>query len=94
MKGTHVGAEFGHQAVYSLRHQPGYEVDVAAQPVKLGNQHGAAEASRGGQRRGELRPTVQGIGPLPRLHLGERLGHLQAVLRGKDAAPLPLGIQS
>ncbi len=44
----------------------------------------------GGQRRGALRPAVERIGPLPRLHLDQ----LHAVLGGENSAVLPLGIQS
>ena len=89
-----VGAEFGDHGGHPLRHQPGNEMHVAAQPVGLGDQHLPAMTTRGGQGRCELRPPVERIGPLPRLNLVERLDQVHAVLGGKLGAALPLGIQS
>jgi len=38
--------------------------------------------------------SVERVGPLPHPDLGERLDRFHAVLAGKNAAALPLGIQS
>ena len=92
-EGIHVGAEFGDHERHPLRHQPGDEMDVAAQSVELGDQHGAAVAPRGRQRGGELRPAVERIGPHPRLDLGDRPDHQHAVLCRELGAALTLGIQ-
>ncbi len=89
-----VGAEFGDHEGHPLRHQSGDEVHVARRPVELGHQHLPAVAPCGGQCRGELRSPVQGIGPLPRFELGERLDDVHAILDGKNSAAFALGIQS
>jgi hypothetical protein len=94
MKGSTSGPSSATRNGHALHHQPGDEVHVARQAVELGHQHRAAQAPGGGQRRGELRPAVQRVGPLARLHLGERLGHREAVLRGEGGAALGLGLQS
>ena len=57
---------------------------------ELGDQHMATMAPCCGK------PwfSVERVGPLPHPDLGERLDRFHAVLAGKNAAALPLGIQS
>jgi hypothetical protein len=64
-----------------VAHQAADEVDVAAEPVELGDDdwRALAAALGGVQRRGELRPTIQGVSPLARLDLGEGLQQIIAL---------------
>jgi len=62
-----VGAEFGDHEGYALGHQPCDQMHVAQQPVELDDQHLPSMVPRRSQRRGELRATVERVGPLPRL---------------------------
>jgi hypothetical protein len=82
-EGIDVGPELGHQEGHPLHQRPGDEVHVTRQPVELGHQHRAAQTTCGG----EPRPAVQRVGALARLHLGERFGDDEAVLRGEGCYP-------
>jgi hypothetical protein len=52
-------------------HQGRDKGDVARQPVELGHNDRAALGAPCGQRCGELRPAIQGIGALAGFHLDE-----------------------
>jgi hypothetical protein len=57
-----------------MGHEAGDEVHVAAQAVELGYDDRRLELPGCGQRRGELRTPVEGVGALAGLDLGEGLG--------------------
>ena len=58
--------ERGDKEEHAARHEARDEADVAQEAVELGNQHGAAQAPGGGQRRRKLGPAVEGASdPLP-----------------------------
>ena len=48
----------GRDELDAALHQSGHEVDVARQPVELGDHQHRAMGAGGGQRRGELRPVL------------------------------------
>ena len=57
-EGINVGAKLSHQERHPVRHEPADEVHVAAEPVELGDCHGAAVTSGLRQGRCELRAAV------------------------------------
>ncbi len=61
------GRPIGGDELDAALHQPGHEVDIAGQAVELGDDQDGAMDTRGGQRRGELRPIL----PAPALHFDE-----------------------
>jgi hypothetical protein len=64
-------AELGDDEGHALGHQPGDEGDIAREPVELRDDDRALARLPGCERRGQLRPPVEGVGALPRLDLGE-----------------------
>lgn len=55
-------------------HQPADEMHVSVQPIQLGDDRTLAPLGLG-QRGGELRPTLQRVGPLSGLNLSELGGN-------------------
>src|SRR5262245_37072286 len=66
-----VRSQFGNDKWNPLRHQPADEMYVTAQPVQLGDDDRTLVPLGLGQRGGELRPTLQRVGPLAGLDLGK-----------------------
>src|SRR5262249_57324620 len=62
----------------------GDEVDVAAKPIELGDDDGAAPLARRGQGGGQLRPALERVGPLAGFHLNELLSELVALGLGES----------
>src|SRR5262249_34971685 len=59
-----VRPQFSNDERNLLRHQPADEMHVTAQPVQLGDDDRTLAPPGLGQRGGELRPTLQRVGPL------------------------------
>jgi hypothetical protein len=88
MERVDIVAQLGHDERHAMRHQPGDEVHVAAQPVELGDQHRALAPLRPGERRGELRPPVERVSALAGLDLGVGAGQGEP-LAGNEARNRP-----
>jgi hypothetical protein len=70
-EGVGIDAELGNDERHTLGHQGRNEGHVSRKPVELGHYDRAALGAACGQRCGELRPAIQGIGALAGFHLDE-----------------------
>ena len=75
-----------------VSHEPGDEVNVAAQTIQLGNRHVAPEFPCGGESCLELRSSVQGVRPLAGLHLNELACDRKPFDLSEVRECLPLGL--
>jgi hypothetical protein len=57
-----LSAEFGHDELHAMAHEPRDEVHVSGESVKLGDQNRRLRIARSLQRCGELRPAMERIG--------------------------------
>ena len=78
-----IGAKLGDDERHPLCHQAGDERHVAGQAAQLGHHHRGLAFAGLRQRRGELRPAVQGVGALAGLDLDKLADHL-ATLGGSE----------
>jgi hypothetical protein len=65
-------------------HEPGNEVNVAAETVQLGHGHWAPLTASVTESSGKLRSAIQSVRALARFHLYKHTDHLKA-LRGRKA---------
>jgi hypothetical protein len=59
-----VGAELGHDERHVVAHQAADEMNVAAQPIELGDDDWASRLPGLPERCGQLGPTIEGVGAL------------------------------
>ena len=69
-----VRPQFGDEEGHAMRHQAGNEMHVARETIELGDRDRAAQRPRLGERRRQLRPTIERVASLAGLDLDE-LGH-------------------
>ena len=93
-EGICISSQFGNDERHTLGHQARYEGHVAGKPVELGHDDRALLLPPRGQRCGQLRPSVEGIAPLPRFDLDEFGDQLEAFGRGEPDDGLPLGLDA
>jgi hypothetical protein len=83
MNGSAPTPSSGDDEWHTLGHQPGHKGHVPREAVELGNNDRASVGAPNGQRCGELRAAVQGIGTLAGLDLDELGGQHKALGLGK-----------
>ena len=64
-EGICISPQFGDDEGHTLGHQARYEGHVAGEPIELGHNDRALLLPPCGQRCGQLRPSVEGVAPLP-----------------------------
>jgi len=74
------------------RHEPADEMYIAAETIELRYQHRAFGPARCGERIGEFRPAVQGVGALAGLDLRALGDDLDALDLGEAADGFLLGL--
>ncbi len=89
-----VDTQLGDNERHPLGHQAGHEGHVAGETVELGNNDRASVGAPSGQRRGELRAAIEGIGALAGLDLDELGGQPKAFSFGKALNRCPLGFDT
>src|ERR1019366_6613314 len=77
-----------------VRHQTADEMDVATEPVELGNDDGGLVLLCCLQCRGELRSAIERIGALASLDLIERLQQVVAFSLSEPGERLLLGLEA
>ena len=75
-----------------MGHQAADEVNVAREPVELGDRHRASLPAAIGQSGGELRTPVEGVGALAGLDLDVFPADLETLGFGKASQRMPLGL--
>ncbi len=93
-EGVSIATEFGDDEWHTLRHQAGHKGHVAGKPVELGHNDRTFPLPPRGQRCGQLKPSVEGIGALARLDLKEFADQFEPLGRGKTGYRLALGIDA
>jgi hypothetical protein len=78
-----IGSQLGNNEWHPLRHEAAYEMYVAAQAIELGNDHGALEATCGGECSSQFRTPIQRIAAFAGFYLDELAGQDQAFPRGE-----------
>jgi hypothetical protein len=78
----------------TLSHELADEMYVAAEPIELGDDHSAANELRLGQRRLELRPTVEGVRSLGGLDLDMLADELDPLKPWRSGRPLALRVEA
>ena len=68
-EGVGIPPQLCHDERHTLRHKAGHERDIAGKPIQLGHEDEAFGSARGAKCGRQLRPTVKGVGALPRFGL-------------------------
>jgi uncharacterized protein with von Willebrand factor type A (vWA) domain len=89
-----VGTQLGDDELDALRHQATDEVNVAAEPVQLGDRDRALAMLGLSQRGSQLRAASKRVGTLAGLDLDELTGQLEALGLGEPGNGLALRFQS
>jgi hypothetical protein len=89
-----VGTQLGDDELDALRHQATDEVNVAAEPVQLGDRDRALAMLGLSQRGSQLRAASKRVGTFAGLDLDELTGQLEALGLGEPGNGLALRFQS
>jgi hypothetical protein len=85
-----IGTQFRDQKRDPVGHQPGDEMDIAAEPVEFGNRHGAAAPAGLREGSSEFGSAIEGVRALTGFHL-DVLGYgIEPVRVGEMGEGLPL----
>jgi hypothetical protein len=93
-EGINVWPKLRDQERYAVRHEPGDEMNIAAEPVELGHGYRTASAAGFRQSGSKLWPTVEGVSALAGINLHKDLEQLKALRGGEAGERFALRIKS